>query len=142
MCRLSASINFNSDTAKGKLSAILSALREEDLSIYEIADIIYLSVAWTRGYVNYLREEGLIHISGRRVDNLPSYGSNEVRRVVYAFGAGKDNDEIKSISQMERVRLKKLREKEKEDDLRANKRHKTNYVIQRDPLVAAFFGNP
>ena len=145
MHKLPEGMNFESATAKLKCKAILNAVREQELSLYEIADIIYISAPWTRRYLNYLMDQDLVHVSGHRRDISVRYGSNDTRRAVYAFGPQKDPEKREHreiMTQKKYLLIKKLREQEPEDDLKFNKRHRTNYIIRRDPLVAALFGNP
>ncbi|CAB4122734.1 hypothetical protein UFOVP35_56 [uncultured Caudovirales phage] len=141
MHKLPKNANFESNTAKLKLAAILNAIREQELSIYELADIIYVSVAWTRKYVNYLLDQDLIHISGHRRDTDIQYGPNDTRRVVYSFGPKKYPVKREIITQKQYSQIKKQRQQEPEDDLKLNKRHKIPHVVRRDFLVAALFGN-
>ncbi len=80
-------MKFNTPMAQKRIERIQFLLRREDLTSREISDGIHLSYRTTQGYVQHLRELGLIHVSywrkyvqGRGAcDYVPVYGWGEAK---------------------------------------------------------------
>ena len=135
-------VAFYTASSKAKLDKIRQSLRHQDLSLYEIADLIYLSPRWARCYIDHLREQGLVHITCYREDEMYHDGRNKTRRAIYKWGAGEDAERPDAMTQKERATLarKRMLADPEKHERQLLKRRAERYALMRDPLVAALFG--
>ena len=86
-------MNYTSDAAQRRIDRIQLVLRGQELSSYEISELIHLTIDCTQGYIRRLHAEQLIYISG--------YRRNEMRGnylPLYRWGVAEDVPKPKQLS--------------------------------------------
>jgi hypothetical protein len=81
-------LNFRSEASVQRIDRIQEMLRQQPLTLQEIADGINISRRYARDYVNYLQEIGSIYIADFRKGNLP--GNCRHYLAMYRWGTGTD----------------------------------------------------
>lgn len=90
-------MNYTSEAAQRRIDRIQSVLRGQELSSYEISELIHLTVQCTQGYIRRLHAEQLIYIA--------SYRRNDMRGnhlPLYRWGVAADAKKPKQMSDRER----------------------------------------
>jgi hypothetical protein len=94
-------MTFQTEPARRKITKIQQLLREQSLTLPEIADAIYLTVYWARAYINYLHDERQVHIAAWRVHKRATYSTVTP---MYVWGAGEDAEKPALQTDTERRR--------------------------------------
>lgn len=121
-----------------RTAAITAVLRDQALTIRDLAARVFLEYEQTRRYVAHLHAHGTVHIARWTVQAT----GRETRLPVYKLGAGRDAPRPARLTGTQRQANHILRIR---DDADLYDRHKARSRARklkpgRDPLVAALFG--
>lgn len=124
-------MKFTSEAAQRRIDKIQQILRQSSLTINEISESIYLAPRWTRAYLNYLREEGYIHISSYRRQACNAY---ERYVALYRWGVSNDAKKPAILTQAEKKRKQyaALKADPEAHELALKKRRAARIKPQRD----------
>ncbi|MGK5049503.1 hypothetical protein ACQ4WP_26945 [Janthinobacterium sp. GB4P2] len=121
-----------------RTAAITAALRDQALTIRDLAARVFLEYEQTRRYVAHLHADGTVHIARWTVQTA----GRETRLAVYKLGAGRDAPRPARLTGTQRQANHILRIR---DDADLYDRHKARSRARklkpaRDPMVSALFG--
>lgn len=95
-------MTFTSDLALRRIEMIQCLLRQQDMTVHELAAGIHMSKRWAQSYLTYLHGLGLVHIAEYR-QALRSNGSY-LYVPLYAWGEATDAPKPARLSDAERQR--------------------------------------
>ena len=133
-------MNSANTLTKYRMEQIAAALAAGPLCAHDLAPRVLLCFEQARRYLQFMRGQGLVHISKWPLRRTP----RATRVAAYALGTGKDAPRPEPLTQAQRQ--KRSTHKARQDGnryalIRAKDRARKRKPV-RDPLVAAMFGAP
>lgn len=110
-------MSFKYSTSKARIEKIQQVLRGRPMTIFEICDAINLSKRWTYAYLDYLKEQRLIHIKEYR-QRLT--GKGLVYTAIFSWGDGVDATEPRT-TKAEIALRKRMKRRAMNDDYKHSK---------------------
>lgn len=115
-------MSFISPAAVARIDRIYQLLRQQHMTVQEIADAVFISTRYAREYMSHMRSGGLAHIvSYRKIQRETRYDYVPV----YAFGPGEDAEKplaLRNIDKSREHRAKIAADPEAHDREKARRR--------------------
>jgi hypothetical protein len=129
-----AAMLFTSALSKSRIERIQNLLRGQHMTVYELADGIYLSPAATRMYIAHLRRERQLFIAGWR---LPESASVRRWQPLFAWGEGKDAKKPPTdpASYQRRIYAERKKRDPEAHDLYRARQNANRRKVRPDPLT-------
>lgn len=121
-----------------RTAAITAALRDQALTIRDLAPLVFLSVEQTRRYLVQMHLDGTVRIARWAVQAT----GRETRLPAYRAGAGRDapRPAVLTSTQRQIKHMARVRRDEDRYELHKARNRARKLKTSRDPLVAALFG--
>ena len=121
-----------------RTAAITAALRDQALTIRDLAPLVFLSVEQTRRYLVQMHLDGTVRIARWAVQAT----GRETRLPAYRAGAGRDapRPAVLTSAQRQVKHMARVRRDEDRYEMHKARNRARKLKTSRDPLVAALFG--